>query len=382
MIEMEMMSDYRIIDLTTRKGFLCSKFLTDMGAEVIRIDKPGVEVSRVYANTGKHSISLDLETEKGRQLFKCLIKNTDILIESYSPGYLAGLGLGFEELSKINQRLIIVSISDFGQNGPYKDFKSSDLVASALSGQMSVCGQPHKPPLKPFGSQASSTACLFAANSVLLALWARHTSQQAQYIDISIHESAAATLDHVLVRYFYEGVVAGRQGSLYWNNAFRVFPCRDGYILISLFHQWETLLEWLESEGMAGDLTDKRWLNETERQNHIQHIVAVLEAWTLTHCVDELVETGQLMHFPWARVSSISDVVENPQLNERGFFTEVKDSSGKNYKFPGAPVKMSKSPWQVNSQIPAAGEYNHEVYKNRLGLSDEEISDLKREGII
>ena len=120
---------------------------------------------------------------------------------------------------------------------------------------MSVCGEPDKPPLKPFGPQAYNTACLFAANGILLALWQRHTSGKGQYIDISVHESVAATLDHVLVRYFYEGEVAQRQGSLYWNKAFRIFPCKDGYILLSLLHQWETLVEWLDSEGMAEDLT-------------------------------------------------------------------------------------------------------------------------------
>jgi benzylsuccinate CoA-transferase BbsE subunit len=310
---MSMLSDYKIIDLTNDKGQLCPKLLADMGAEVIRLDKPGTQISQVYANTGKRSISLDIEMTRGREIFKQLIQDTDILIESFSPGYLPGLGLGYNDLSQINQRLIMASISDFGQYGPFKDYKASDLVSSALGGQMSVCGHTHKPPLEPFGSQTYSTACLFAANAVLLALWARHSSQKGQYIDISIHECAAATLDHVLVRYIYEGVVGGRRGSLYWNNAFRIFPCLDGYILLSMFHQWETLVEWLDSEGMAGDLTDKRWLVEIERQNHLQHIITVLEAWTLVHKVDDLVERGQLMHFPWARVSSIPDVIDNPQ---------------------------------------------------------------------
>jgi crotonobetainyl-CoA:carnitine CoA-transferase CaiB-like acyl-CoA transferase len=383
MNNINILSDYRVIDLTTKKGFFCAKLLSDMGAEVIRIDKPGIKVDSGYANTGKHSLTLDLESAKGRELFNQIIHKTDILIESYAPGYLTKLGIGYNELSQINPLLIMTSISDFGQNGPYREYKSSDLVAAALGGQMSVCGQPQEPPLKPFGTQTASTACLFAANAVLLALWRRHSVPKAQYIDISIHECAAATLDHVLVRYLYEGVVAERRGSLYWNNSFRIFPCRDGYILLTLFHQWETLIEWMDSEGMAGDLTEIKWLDEKERVNHTQHIITVLEAWALKHNVDELVETGQLMHFPWARVSSIPDVVNNLQLNERGFFVETFDSEQKiNYKFPGAPVKMSQSPWQVNTKSPAPGEFNLEVYKNRLGLSEKEISELEREGII
>jgi crotonobetainyl-CoA:carnitine CoA-transferase CaiB-like acyl-CoA transferase len=193
----------------------------------------------------------------------------------------------------------------------------------------------------------------------------------------------AATLDHVLVRYFYGGELARRQGSLYWNNAFRVFHCRDGYILLSFFQHWDTLVELLDSEGLAGDLKDTKWLDESERQNNLAHIVEVIEKWTRLHAVDELVELGQLMHFPWAKVASISEVVDNPQLNERGFFTEVMDAgSGKSHKFPGPPVKMSQSPWQVNPQVPQASEYNYEVFHNRLGISEAEIEHLRRRGVI
>jgi len=119
-------------------------------------------------------------------------------------------------------------------------------------------------------------------------------------------ECVAATLDHVLVRYFYEDIVSGRQGSRHWNNAFDIFRCKDGYILLSLHQQWETLAEWLAAEGMADDLTEEKWRDRQERNRHIDHIVEVLGRWTLTHGVKELVQKGQLMHFPWADVASIN----------------------------------------------------------------------------
>ena len=248
---------------------------------------------------------------------------------------------------------------------------------------MSVCGELDKAPLKPYGPQAYFTASLFAANGILLAIWKRHTSGRGQHIDISIHECLAATLDHVLVRYFCEGVAAKRQGSLYWNNAFRVFPCRDGYILLSLFHQWETLVEWLDSEGMAGDLTDLKWSDEAERQKHVGHIAEILEKWTRRHKVHELVELGQLMRFPWADVVSIPGLVSSRQFKYRGFFVEERDqASGKLYKHPAAPFKMSQSPWLTNSRVPQAGEYNREIYHRVLGLSDDEIASLSGEGVI
>ena len=366
------LSGERVLDLTDEKGMLCSRLLADMGAEVIKIEKPGENSARSIfswgTNAGKLDITLNLEAEPGQEIFRRLIKTADVVVESEQPGYLEALGLGYPELSQINPRLVMASITNFGQSGPYRDYKSCDMVASALGGQMYVCGEPETPPLKPFGNQAYYSACLSAAIGILLALWNRHTSGRGQHIDISLQECVAATLDHVLVRYFYEGVVAKRQGSLHWNSAFRIFPCRDGYILLSLFHQWETLVEWLEAEGMAEDLTDKKWLDGEERLQHLDHIIEVLERWTKSHTVAELVEKGQLMRFPWAGVTSIPGLVNSPQLKERGFFVEVEHPrSGKKYKFPGALCKLSRSPWRVGSHVPAVGEHNMEICQE-LGL--------------
>ncbi len=324
------LSGYRILDLTDEKGMLCSRLLADMGAEVVRMEKPGDSQSSsfLWENMGKRNIALNIEAEAGQGIFKKLVKSADVLVESFRPGYMESLGLGYPQLTEINSRLIMASITGFGQSGPYRDYKSSDLITSAMGGHMYVCGEPDMPPLKPFGSQTYYSACLFAATGIMLALWHRHTTGRGQYIDISLQECATATLDHVLVRYFYQGVVANRQGSLHWNSAFRIFPCKDGYILLSLFLQWETLVEWLDSEGMADDLTDKKWLDHDTRLKHINHIIEVLERWTKTHTVDELVQTGQLMHFPWARVTSIPELLDSPQLKERGFFVNLLSLRG------------------------------------------------------
>jgi crotonobetainyl-CoA:carnitine CoA-transferase CaiB-like acyl-CoA transferase len=380
---MNILDKWRVLDLTDEKGMFCSKLLADMGAEVLRIEKPGADVPAVYANTGKHSLSLNIEMEKGRELLRRIIPETAVVIESYRPGYLDSLALGYPELSRINPGLVMVSITDFGQTGPYRDYKSSDLVASALGGSAAICGEPGQPPLKPFGQQAYSTAGLFAANGILLAAWGRQHNRQNQYLDISIHECMAATLDHVLVRYFYAGQAAQRRGSLYWNNAFRIFFCRDGPVLLSLFHQWETLIEWLDSEGMAEDLTAPGYRDEAVRRENLDHIIAVLEKWTLKHTVRELVEPGQLMRFPWAEVASIPQVVDSPQLKERGYWVETADpDTGQRYKFPGAPVRLSGSPWQVHPLLPRRGDYNLEIYQRRLGLSEAEIEQLAQEEVI
>ncbi|MDH5695664.1 MAG: CoA transferase [Dehalococcoidia bacterium] len=381
------LSGYRVLDLTDDRGMLCPRYLADMGAEVIRLEKPGVDSARSLffwaTNLGKLDITLNIEVKPGQEIFKRLIETADVLVESYPPGYLETLGLGYPELSQINPRLVMASVTDFGQTGPYRDYKSCDIVAGAVGGQLYVCGEPQSPPLKPFGNQSYYLASIFAAIGILLALWKRHTSGRGQHIDISLQECVAASLDHVLVRYFYQGVVAKRQGSLHWNNAFRIFPCKDGYILLSLFQQWETLVEWLDSEGMAEDLTDKKWLDADERLKNLDHIIDVLERWTRSHSVAELVEPGQLMHFPWAEVTSIPRLVASPQLKGRNFFIQVEHpESGKRYKFPGVPVKLSRSPWRIGSKVPSLGEHNKQIYHGELELSEDEIKTLVKDGII
>jgi crotonobetainyl-CoA:carnitine CoA-transferase CaiB-like acyl-CoA transferase len=335
------LSGCRVLDLSDEKGMFCAKVLADMGAEVTRAEKHGAcyaisDTDYTYLNAVKKRITLDLDTAAGKQDLKRLVKTTDVLIETEQPGKMESMGLGYAALRKINPRLIMASITDFGQGGHYKDLKSSDLVAQAMGGWMSVTGEADGP-LKLYGSQAYYTASLFAANGVMLALWDRHTTGRGQHIDISVMECVAATLDHALVRYAYEGVVSERKGSRHWNDAFRVFSCKDGYILLSLFQNWETLVEWLDSEGMAEDLTDKKWRDREEQGRGIDHVIEALEKWTLTHTVGELVEKGQLMHFPWGEVATIPKLLESPQLKERGFFTELV-YRGKRGRAPGIPL--------------------------------------------
>jgi len=378
---------YRVLDLTDEKGMHCSRLLADMGAEVSRIERAAGGSARtpfiIANNLGKRSVTLNLEVKPGQELLRRLVKTADVIVESYPPGYLESLGLGYPELSRLNPRLVMASITGFGQSGPYRDCKADDMVASALGGQMSICGEPQLPPLKPFGHQAYYSACLFGAIGIMLALRHRYDSGKGQHLDISIQECVAATLDHVLVRYFYQGDVAKRQGSLHWNNAFRIFPCRDGYILLSLFRQWQTLVAWLDDEGMAEDLTDQRWLDREKQLAEREHIIQVLERWAKSHTVAELVEKGQAMRFPWAAVSSISELVENPQLKERHFFIEIEHpESGQKLKFPGAPCQLSRSSWQVGTRVPAHGEHNMEVYQGELELSESEIDALTKERVI
>lgn len=242
---------------------------------------------------------------------------------------------------------------------------------------MYVSGSPSTPPLKPFGEQSYYTASLFGAIGILLALRRRSHSGRGEHIDISAQEAVAATLDHVMVRYFDEKVVSERQGSLSWNDASSILPCKDGYIFITHFQQWETLVEWMGSEGMAEDLSDKKWADEGYRLSHFDHVFQILERWTRTHTLEELFERGQLMRFPWAPVHSPKEVLSNPQLQARKFFVNVDHPEiGLSPEYPGPPYKFSHSSSGRWRRAPFVGEDNIRIYKNELGLSDEELERL------
>ena len=348
-----MLSGCRVIDLTDEKGWFCTKLLADMGAEVLRINQSGLFSENVYANAGKHYLSLNIKTDQGREILLKLVNLSDVIVESQGPGYLQSLEIDFQELRNTNPALIVASITPFGQSGPSAYNKSSELTASASGGHLYLNGESERPPLKPYGPQAFQTAGLFAANGVLMALRRRRLSGQGQQIEISIQECLAGTLDHALVRFFSQGEIAQRQGKEYWNNSFRIFRCRDGFVGISFLQNWETLVEWLDSEDMAGDLKELRWRNFQEREKNVKHIITIIEKWTLTHSADELVELGQLMRMPWAKVTKPEEILNNPHLKERGYFVEKMDSTtGKSYSCPGAPVKMSGSAWQVSTNLP------------------------------
>jgi benzylsuccinate CoA-transferase BbsE subunit len=275
---MAILSGRYVLEYTDGSASLCLKTLKDMGAVIVRVNP-----------------------ERAPQHFRYVVKNASVFIETAPPGKLASFGFDYEKLAGINPRLIMVSITPFGQTGLDKALQASDLTLQAAGGWLSVTGTPEQP-LKLPGEQAYHTASLFALNGILLALGGLAETGKGCYLDVPVQACVAAALDHVPVRYFYEDVISGREGSRIWNNAFDILPCKDGYILISIHRQWETLVELLKADGLAADLADLKWQDRETRNKHIGHITEVLQRWTLQHTALELEELGQLMHFPWAAV--------------------------------------------------------------------------------
>ncbi|MBW2027461.1 MAG: CoA transferase [Deltaproteobacteria bacterium] len=395
------LASLRILDLAHGRTGFCTRLLADLGAEVIMVERPGGDPARecgpffedsrgkrgslsfFYGNTNKLSITLNLQNPKAGSIFRGLVKQADVCVEAFAPGYLDRLALGYQDLRRLNPRLILASISGHGQDGPRKGYKTCDLAASAFGGQMYATGSPSKSPLKAFGEQSYFSASLFAALGILMALKVRDKSGKGDHLDISMQEAVAGTLEHVLPSYQGNDSVPGRRGPRHWNNSFAILPCKDGFIQLTPLLQWDTLVEWLDSEGMAEDLKDERWRDPSYRLSHADHIVEVLSRWTSAHSVTDLFEKGQLMRFPWAPVQTPSEIIRCPQLRARGFFVAAgRTGKERHLEAPRFPFKFNPPLPLTHLPLPEPGEHNMRIYGQMLGLTGEEIEELKEGRII
>ena len=318
------LSDIRVLDLTDLKGALCAKLMGDMGADVIKIEPPNGDSMRDigpfldgtphrersllywFYNTSKRGITLDLNKAAGQELFKQLVANVDVVIESSTPGTWADLGLSYEELKRLNPGLVLTSISPFGQTGPYKDYKTSDTVAEALGGMVYVNGFPDEPPLRGFGLQAYHSAAFFAAIGTMSALWARDSIGEGQWVDISLQEAVAGAVEQVSP-YYHQGLgIETRRGSLHWSRYFRVAQCKDGYVMHCSLGDWTSLVEWVKGDGKGQDeshsVDNPDWEDLQYRKQNAEQLFDMLDDWAKDYSVAELMEGAQLRRIPYAMV--------------------------------------------------------------------------------
>jgi len=387
-----LLQEITVLDLADETASFCSRLLAHMGAFVIKVERPagdparntgpflegsGESLSFLYHNTNKYGITLDLENRWGRETLLKLVEKSDVVLETFPPGYLDDRRLGYHHMHRVNPRVILTSVTGFGQHGPRRRFKSCDLVASALGGQMYVCGSPSTPPLKPFGEQPFYTASLFAVVAILLSLRKRSLSGEGEHLDLSVQEGVTATLEHVMIQYVHDHIVPQRQGRLHWRNAFYIFPCKEGFIHLALFQQWDTLVAWMDQEGMAGDLREEKYRDEQYRVGHLAHILAVMEKWTVTHEKGELFQLGQLMRFPWAPVFSPMEVASSPQLKAREFFVPVEACGAEStLRCPGLPFKLDPPLGGPVRWAPRVGEHNAKIHGELLGFNGAERERL------
>ncbi len=401
------LGDLRVLDLVDEKGAYCTKIIADLGADVIKIEPPGGDATRdippfyhdiphrersLYFwqyNSNKRSITLALETTEGQEIFKRLVKTADIVVETFRPDYLDNLSLGYKALSEINPALIMTSITAFGQTGPYKDYKASDIVGAAMGGMMNTCGDPDGPPVMPYGGQGYHTVANHAAIATLIALYYRDMTGQGQHIDVSMQTAIAQSIEFANEFYLYRRWVLKRQGSRHGSAGIgepigNILPCQDGYIC-SFGHVGP--LDWMEADGVAGTLKDDpRWLDDPlfrRTPENIRYLDERHRAWTRLHTKQEITEGCQNMHISWAKCNTLEDLFEDKHLLERGFWIDVEHPElGATFKYPGAPYILQKTPWKMARRAPLIGEHNAEIYEKELGFTKKELSRLGAAGVI
>jgi benzylsuccinate CoA-transferase BbsE subunit len=391
----------RVLDLSTYRAHLAARLLGDLGADVIKVEPPGGDAGRSvgpfvgdaphpdrslffwFYNLNKRSLTLDLGTARGRELMLALARSADVLVESFAPGELAKLGLGWEELHRRNPALVLVSIAPFGQTGPYRDFQADDTVLTALAGMLYVNGCPGRAPVRPLGLQAYHTSSYYGAIAAMTALLARDSTGEGQWVDLSMQEATAAAVEHVAGSYFERGEIEPRRGTLHWSRYFRVGKCRDGYITHCTLGDWTSLLEWVKSNGKARDLDAPEWDDVTYRADHAEHLFDVLDEWVKDYTCDELVERAQLLRQPYAIVRRPEALLEDDQLLARGYFVKVEHPElGRTFCYPGAPYRFGATPWRVYRRPPLVGEHTDEIIRGELGLGAAEVGALSAAGVI
>jgi len=391
------------LDLTDFRGAYCTKLLADLGAEVIKIeppegdptrrtppfahDEPHVEKSLpfLYRNANKFGITLNLGSSDGKALFNKLLEKADVLVETYPPGYMASLGLGYEALKEINPSLIMASITEFGQSGPHRDWKGSAMVDFALSGVMIESGFPEKPPCNLPGMPAYDGTSVMAANSIVLSLYDRGVTGEGHYIDVSVRDNArVAIYPWAVTIQSYNAAPGGpppAPESRMGPAVFPVFPCKDGFVRIIAITpgQWNGFLNAL---GKPETLCKPEWGDYLHRIFHVSELYRVAVEYTMKYTMKELFEAGDHFGVPIAPVYDVAGFVNSPQTKARGFFVEMSHPVIGKFAYPGLPYKWSETPAAIERAAPCLGEHNEAIYCGELGFSRDELGALKRAGVI
>lgn len=391
---------YRVLDLTDGKGHYCTKLLADLGADVVVVEPPGGSPTRrippfkgnaphqerslyfAYYNTNKRSVTLDLTSGDGRELFLKLAKGADVLVETFPPGFLKEIGLDYPKLKEAKPSLILCSITPFGQSGPYRDYKGPDIVGFAMGGAMYVSGEADGPPCVAPGELAYGVASTYAAMGILIALYHRSLTGQGQQIDVSVQEAVAMITDSTLTRLSYEGYAMPRQGNTYlWITPGNLYRCKDGYVRIvggQPIH-WRMVLDWM---GGPEVLREPLWLDRNNRNQSREFIDSSIEEFTRDRTREELFRDGQRHRVPVTPLYNPGEFVESDLAEARGFFVEVDHPEIGSASYPLPPYKLSETPLGIGRPAPLLGEHNEEVYCGELGLSREDLMVLRQAGVI
>ena len=401
----------RALDLTHYfAGPYCTRLLAGLGADVVKVERPpsgdplrqfGPFASRpgftldpdsdgpvedgawhLYLNAGKRSLALDLKTGPGRETLLELAAQADVLVENFAPGTLDSLGLGYEELRRNNPALVVTSISNYGQTGPYRDWKAAEVNLYAMGGLMNITGEPDREPLKEGAPLAQLGAGQNAFVATMAALMYAEETGEGQHIDISIAEYATNILENALMQYSYSGQEYTRVGNRgYGRAAWGIYPCRDGFvgIIAGPDHRWPEVARIMEREELA----DPRFASRRGRQDNADEVDALMLPWLIDHDKVDIFKAGQDSGLGFSFVATMQDILEMEQLVARDYFVELDHPAAGALRYPGAPIscEADANAW-VFRRAPLYGEQGAAVLSEWLGYDAARLSELTAAGAV
>ncbi len=387
------LSDLRIVDLSDGiAGAFCSKLFADFGADVIKVEPPFGDPTRslgpfpddnadseacgmfIYLNTNKRGITLDMESGRGLSLAADLLATADVVVESFAPGAMDRMGLGYEATRKTNPGVVFVSITPFGQTGPWRDYQATELVEYAASGLSYVNGSPDREPLKEPGFESSyqGGACGFLG--AMTALARRDFTGYGQRVEISMQEAAASTFSPQFLGAMHSGKSPGRGST-------PLLPCKDGYVSLNVRHDatWEYMWLFFDDPDLA---RDPRFATSADRRRRANEVEELLLPHLAKYTMEELFHGLAPLRLLIGMTMGVEHLVNDPHLREREFFASSPHQAVGEVVMPGALFRMSETPWRLDSSAPAKGQYNADVFESELGLHPDELARLREDGVV
>jgi crotonobetainyl-CoA:carnitine CoA-transferase CaiB-like acyl-CoA transferase len=394
---MTSLAGLRVLDLSRFiAGPYCAMMLGDMGAEVVKIEPPGegeyarralpaVNGQSLYTfivNRNKKSLAIDMRSDGGLKVLRGLISQADVLVENFRPGTMEKMGLGWEAVHALNPRLVMARISGFGQDGPLAQKQCFDGVAQAMSGLMDMTGAEDGPPTMIGSFMCDYTTGMYAALGILAALNARHASGQGQLVDVSLLESAASMLMTAIPQQKLFGTTMTRVGS---RDRFvapsNTFATGDGRYVLMVGGDDNMFPRVVRAMKQPALLDDPRFVSMASRLEHRHAVEGIVAGWMLAHDADEIVARLEAEGVPCAKIATIDEVVDNPQLRHRGAIADIPFGDTR-VPVQGVTIHLSATPLTIERAMPAVGEHNAEVLQQWLGFQSGQIAALQAEGAI
>jgi CoA:oxalate CoA-transferase len=391
-----MLSDIRILDLTTfLSGPYCTMILSDMGADVIKLETPlkgcatrknppfinGESAYFMSLNRGKKGLTLNLKCTQGKKIFLQLVADADVLVENFRPGVMKRLGFDYQRISRVNPKMVYASISGFGGTGPDKEKGAYDMVIQGYGGIMSITGYPGGEPVRVGYSIADMAAGLYGALAITGALRVRDRLHRGQHLDLSMFDCQVALMENAIARYFATGTIPAPLGSRHPSIApFQAFKSKTGYFTVTASTD-EQFCNLCDATGLADLKNDKRFLSKPDRVKNVDALVEILGKVFAENSKGYWIELLEKRGVPCGPINNVKEVVESPQVKARGMIIELEHPKGGKIKTVNSPIKASLTPVAAQSPPPLLGQDTESILF-RLGYSHEEIESFRKGGVV